>query len=156
MSDEIVAATLPGGGARGSCTRCCAWARRLAQREGGETPRRSCKRPARARAGRPRESVPPRLVTVAYEPLWAIGTGVTATPEQVHEMTTVPASGRCARSVPRARPRCSTGARSIAENAASLVREGDVDGFLVGGASLKAESFCAILQACDDCYALKR
>jgi triosephosphate isomerase len=36
------------------------------------------------------------------------------------------------------------------------VRESDLDGFLVGGASLKAESFCAILHACDDCYAIKR
>jgi triosephosphate isomerase len=43
-----------------------------------------------------------------------------------------------------------------AENAASLVAEGHVDGFLVGGASLKAESFLAIISACDDCYALKR
>ena len=43
-----------------------------------------------------------------------------------------------------------------AENAGSLVRESDLDGFLVGGASLKAESFCAILHACDDCYAIKR
>jgi triosephosphate isomerase len=42
------------------------------------------------------------------------------------------------------------------DNAQSLVRDGDVDGFLVGGASLKAESFYAILKACDDCYALKR
>jgi triosephosphate isomerase len=43
-----------------------------------------------------------------------------------------------------------------AENAASLVAEGRADGFLVGGASLKAESFLAIIAACDDCYALKR
>ncbi len=43
-----------------------------------------------------------------------------------------------------------------AENAASLVTDGHVDGFLVGGASLKAESFLAIISACDDCYALKR
>jgi triosephosphate isomerase len=42
------------------------------------------------------------------------------------------------------------------ENASSIVSEGGVDGFLVGGASLKAESFLAIVQACDDCYAGKR
>jgi triosephosphate isomerase len=41
-------------------------------------------------------------------------------------------------------------------NAAALMSEGHVDGFLVGGASLKAETFHAILQACDDCYAVKR
>jgi triosephosphate isomerase len=34
------------------------------------------------------------------------------------------------------------------------VAEGHVDGFLVGGASLKAESFLAVVRACDDCYAL--
>jgi triosephosphate isomerase len=43
-----------------------------------------------------------------------------------------------------------------AENAQSIVREGSVDGFLVGGASLSAEAFLAIIQACDDCYAGKR
>ena len=43
-----------------------------------------------------------------------------------------------------------------ADNAAEIVRDAVVDGFLVGGASLKAESFLAIVQACDDCYALRR
>jgi triosephosphate isomerase len=43
-----------------------------------------------------------------------------------------------------------------AENAESLVREGQVDGFLVGGASLKAESFLSIIQSCEDCYDGKR
>jgi triosephosphate isomerase len=43
-----------------------------------------------------------------------------------------------------------------ADNAASLMLEGSVDGFLVGGASLKAESFMAIVQSCDDCYDGKR
>ena len=43
-----------------------------------------------------------------------------------------------------------------AENAASLMTEGRVDGFLVGGASLKAESFLTISQAANDCYDGKR
>jgi len=43
-----------------------------------------------------------------------------------------------------------------ADNASSIMVDGGVDGFLVGGASLKAESFLAIVQACDDCYAGKR
>ena len=42
------------------------------------------------------------------------------------------------------------------ENAATLLGEGGVDGFLVGGASLKAESFMSIIQTCDDCYDVKR
>jgi triosephosphate isomerase len=94
------------------------------------------------------------LVTVAYEPLWAIGTGVNASPEQVLEMTVF------LREELRARlntaPQVIYGGSVNAENAASLIGESDVDGFLVGGASLKAESFYAILQACDDCYAVKR
>jgi triosephosphate isomerase len=94
------------------------------------------------------------LVTVAYEPLWAIGTGVNATSEQVREMnvflrTVLSSLGLGA-------PQVLYGGSVNPDNAASLVREGDVDGFLVGGASLKAESFYAILRACDDCYAIKR
>jgi len=94
------------------------------------------------------------LVTVAYEPLWAIGTGINATPEQVREMT---AFVRVVlRSIGLAGAPVLYGGSVNAENAASLVGDGEVDGFLVGGASLKAESFCAILRACDDCYAVER
>jgi len=94
------------------------------------------------------------LVTLAYEPLWAIGTGVTATAEQVRDMTAF--VREVATSLGIAAPQVLYGGSVNPENAESLVRESDVDGFLVGGASLKAESFYAILQACDDCYALKR
>jgi len=93
-------------------------------------------------------------VTVAYEPLWAIGTGVTATSEQVRDMTVFLRG--VLTSLGLATPQVLYGGSVNPENAGTLVREGDVDGFLVGGASLKAESFYAILQACDDCYALKR
>jgi triosephosphate isomerase (TIM) len=93
------------------------------------------------------------LVTIAYEPIWAIGTGLTADTDQVQSMMTfirssLPASLRESRVL--------YGGSVNAENAASLVAEGRADGFLVGGASLKAESFLAIIAACDDCYALKR
>jgi triosephosphate isomerase len=94
------------------------------------------------------------LVTVAYEPLWAIGTGVNATSVQVHEMTQFIRKVMASLSFPDSH--VLYGGSVNPENAQSLVRDGDLDGFLVGGASLKAESFCAILQACDDCYALKR
>jgi triosephosphate isomerase len=94
------------------------------------------------------------LVTVAYEPVWAIGTGLTASTEQVRHMTehirTVLAS------LSLGATRVLYGGSVNAENAASLMSEGRVDGFLVGGASLKAESFLAIGQAADDCYAGKR
>jgi triosephosphate isomerase len=93
-------------------------------------------------------------VTVAYEPIWAIGTGLTADVVQVaammaHVRATLAALGL-------RETRVLYGGSVNAENAASLVAEGRADGFLVGGASLKAESFLAIIQACDDCYALKR
>jgi triosephosphate isomerase len=94
------------------------------------------------------------LVTVAYEPLWAIGTGVNATAEQVRDMTSF--IREVVASLGVAAAQVLYGGSVNPENAGTLVREGDVDGFLVGGASLKAESFYAILQACDDCYALKR
>jgi triosephosphate isomerase (TIM) len=94
------------------------------------------------------------LVTVAYEPLWAIGTGVVATVEQVREMTAYLRTVLHSLSI--AAPQVLYGGSVNAENATTLIRDSDVDGFLVGGASLKAESFYAILQACDDCYAIKR
>ena len=92
-------------------------------------------------------------VTIAYEPIWAIGTGLTADVAQVQAMMTHIAS---VLATPFKETRILYGGSVNAENAASLVAEGRADGFLVGGASLKAESFLAIIQACDDCYALKR
>ncbi|MCU1364119.1 MAG: triose-phosphate isomerase [Acidimicrobiaceae bacterium] len=94
------------------------------------------------------------LVTVAYEPLWAIGTGVNASSEQVKEMTDF--IRRVLTSLVSSAPQVLYGGSVTPTNAATLVGESGVDGFLVGGASLKAESFYAILRACDDCYALKR
>jgi triosephosphate isomerase (TIM) len=94
------------------------------------------------------------LVTIAYEPVWAIGTGLTATTQQVRDMTehirTVAAS------LSLGTARVLYGGSVNAENAAALMSEGRVDGFLVGGASLKAESFLAIAQAANDCYDGKR
>jgi triosephosphate isomerase len=94
------------------------------------------------------------LITVAYEPLWAIGTGVNATSAQVREMTEFIRA--VMKSLAFSASQVLYGGSVNPDNAESLVRDGDVDGFLVGGASLKAESFYAILRACDDCYAIKR
>jgi len=90
------------------------------------------------------------LVTVAYEPLWAIGTGRSATDEEVREMAQVMRAVLLALDMGGAR--LLYGGSINAENASELIGQG-VDGFLVGGASLKAESFVAILRAVDDCYA---
>jgi triosephosphate isomerase len=94
------------------------------------------------------------LITVAYEPIWAIGTGLTADVTQVEAMMSHVRSVLGTLKLGDAR--VLYGGSVNAENAASLVVEGRADGFLVGGASLKAESFLAIIAACDDCYALKR
>src|SRR5487761_2061027 len=82
------------------------------------------------------------LITIAYEPVWAIGTGLTASVEQVRSMMATIRLVLEERSL--GATRVLYGGSVNADNAAQLVDEGDVDGFLVGGASLKAESFLAI------------
>merc|ERR1712050_80185 len=67
----------------------------------------------------------PAKVVIAYEPVWAIGTGVTASPEQAQET--------------HAGIRIQYGGSSNAANAPDLSAQPDIDGFLVGGASLKPE-----------------
>lgn len=94
------------------------------------------------------------LVTIAYEPIWAIGTGLTASTAQVGEMVEhirVIAAGLSLSDV-----RVLYGGSVSADNAQALMSEGGADGFLVGGASLKAESFWAIASAANDCYDGKR
>jgi triosephosphate isomerase len=92
----------------------------------------------------------PAGFAVAYEPVWAIGTGDTATPEtcqqaHVHLRRRV-ASLRGEETA--ARLRILYGGSVKPGNAAELFAGEDVDGFLVGGASLDAESFLAIIGAC--------
>ena len=85
---------------------------------------------------------------IAYEPVWAIGTGMTATPEQAQDVHA------------RIRARLASESEAIAgdvqilyggsmkgENAAGLLAQPDIDGGLIGGASLKADDFLAIAQA---------
>jgi len=88
----------------------------------------------------------PRLV-LAYEPVWAIGTGETATPETAEDAHAF-LRGRLARraGAPFADAlRILYGGSVSPENAPGLAAQGDVDGFLVGGASLDPNRFLAIL-----------
>lgn len=87
-------------------------------------------------------------VVVAYEPIWAIGTGETATPEQaqqMHDMIRNVISDLYDDSSADA-VRIVYGGSMKPHNAEELLRQPDVDGGLIGGASLKAESFATIIE----------
>lgn len=88
-------------------------------------------------------------ITVAYEPVWAIGTGETATPE-VAQAACAFIRGELAKlggGEIAQRIRIQYGGSVNAENAAILLSQQDIDGALVGGASLKADQFAAICAA---------
>lgn len=86
-------------------------------------------------------------IIIAYEPVWAIGTGKTATPEQAQEM-----HGHIRQNVAEAHGTATAdtvrilyGGSVKPENIATLMSQPDIDGALVGGASLDAESFARIV-----------
>src|SRR5262249_8723438 len=88
-------------------------------------------------------------ITLAYEPVWAIGTGKNATPQQAQDahafirgrVTHLCGSGPAQRLV------IQYGGSVKPDNAAVLLGQPDVDGALVGGASLQADAFLAIVRA---------
>jgi triosephosphate isomerase len=85
---------------------------------------------------------------VAYEPVWAIGTGETATPEQAQEVHSALRAMAASRSAKIAAGlRLLYGGSCNASNAADLFSMADIDGGLIGGASLKAADFIAIAKA---------
>ena len=86
-------------------------------------------------------------IVIAYEPVWAIGTGKTATPEQAQQVHSVLRAQLKAASTHAGRIRILYGGSMNAVNAAQLLDQPDIDGGLVGGASLKASDFLAILAA---------
>jgi len=88
-------------------------------------------------------------VVVAYEPVWAIGTGVTATPDQAQDVHAM-IRGLVSRSYgPEAseKLRIQYGGSVKPDNAAELLGQTDIDGALVGGASLKVDAFAGIVNA---------
>jgi triosephosphate isomerase len=86
-------------------------------------------------------------IVVAYEPVWAIGTGRTATPEQAQAVHAVLRAQLQAASAKGAQLPLLYGGSVKPDNAAALFGQPDIDGGLIGGASLKAADFVAICRA---------
>jgi triosephosphate isomerase len=99
--------------------------------------------------GAPTDAATLDKLVIAYEPVWAIGTGRTATPAQAQEVHAF-IRGWLAKNVSAAASaaiRIQYGGSVKPDNAAALMREPDIDGALVGGASLQAADFVAICRA---------
>jgi len=86
-------------------------------------------------------------MVVAYEPVWAIGTGVTATPEQAQEMHALIRTQLRAATAHADAMTLLYGGSVKPDNAAALFGQADIDGGLIGGASLKAADFVTICRA---------
>jgi triosephosphate isomerase len=117
------------------------------EREDGDTDERLAAQTTAALAGLPAEQV--AGLVLAYEPIWAIGTGVTATGDDAQQacahlrkLVGGIAGGEAAGSV-----RIQYGGSVRPDNTAELLGQRDVDGLLVGGASLDAPTFAAIIKA---------
>jgi triosephosphate isomerase len=117
----------------------------LAEREASRTLEVVDRQVRRGLAGLPGETL--AAITVAYEPVWAIGTGKTATAAQAQEVHA--AIRRILRELAGGmgdQVRIQYGGSVKPENAPELMSQPDVDGALVGGASLKARDFVAIVK----------
>jgi triosephosphate isomerase len=86
-------------------------------------------------------------IVLAYEPVWAIGTGKTASPEEAQAVHAVLRAQIKAATDQSARVKILYGGSMNAANASSLLAQPDIDGGLIGGASLKAADFLSIIAA---------
>jgi len=119
----------------------------LEEREASQTNEVVTRQIKKGLAGLSAEKI--QAVTIAYEPVWAIGTGLTATPQQAQEvhdfirkLLAQMYDDELAGEI-----RILYGGSVKPDNAADLMSQQDIDGSLVGGASLKADDFLAIIQA---------
>jgi triosephosphate isomerase len=142
-SDQLVADKAKAALARGVTPIVCV-GESLAQREAGETDsvvKRQLSAVIHTLAHCAGEMV------VAYEPVWAIGTGRTATPEQAQAVHALLRAQLQAATPHAAQMKILYGGSVKADNAATLFTQPDIDGGLIGGASLKAHDFIAICRA---------
>jgi triosephosphate isomerase len=119
----------------------------LEQRESGQADAVVTDQLAIALQGLPADQV--ASLTLAYEPVWAIGTGKTASPEQAQDVHATIRSwlGSHFPEYVSRQIRIQYGGSVKPGNAASLLAQPDIDGALVGGAALSADSFVAIIKA---------
>ncbi len=118
----------------------------LAEREAGKTEEVLLRQTAKGLAGVAADSA--RSIVIAYEPVWAIGTGKTATPEMAAEAHRI-IREQVARSLGREIAdgmRILYGGSVKPENASALMNQEEIDGALVGGASLDPQSFSKIVK----------
>ncbi len=142
-SDQLVADKAKAALARGVTPIVCV-GETLAQREAGETDavvKRQLSAVIHALAHCAGE------IVVAYEPVWAIGTGLTATPEQAQAVHALLRAQLRAAAAKADEMKILYGGSVKADNAATLFAQPDIDGGLIGGASLKAADFVAICRA---------
>jgi triosephosphate isomerase len=119
----------------------------MEQREAGRTERINVEQIRRGLEGVSAADM--RRVVIAYEPVWAIGTGMTATPADAEAVHVVirDTLGELYDDECAGATRIQYGGSVKPSNAAELIAEDNIDGFLVGGASLKADDFLSILRA---------